>query len=142
MAGLPKAEALIKKYEAVSSVFPLYGGKKKSGTGHTPKEILADTKLWKEYQQARGKEAYLQMVEQLLDEKYHKQHPKEYVDLCKYIYETAFGKPAQTVIADLGDMPMNINFLMAPKPKELSDGKTTNGTEITKGNTGTAEATR
>ncbi|GAG48452.1 unnamed protein product, partial [marine sediment metagenome] len=116
-------------------------GKMPTDKDRTGGDIVNDPVKLKEYQRKYAIYAYMRLVEMTNNTHFQKTHMREYMELNKYLYEVSFGKPSYTVTADLGEMPMNINFLVAPKPKELTDGKTTNGTEITTGNTGTEEAT-
>ena len=134
MPGLKKAEALLEEYLSSDKSNRL------SGTGRVAHEILTDPKKFKDFQKEQGQYGYMRLVVQCSNPTFQKRFPKDYMEYNKYLYEAAFGKPAQTVVADLGDMPMNINFLVAPRPKELN-GKTANGTEITTGISGTEEAT-
>ena len=137
-----RAETLLQELESKDK------SNKKVGTGRLPTEkdrtggdVVDDPVKLKKYQREYAIYAYFRLVKLTNNLPFQKYHQKEYMELNKYLYEVSFGKPAQTVIADLGEMPMNINFLVAPKPKELTDGKTNNGTETTTGNTGTEETT-
>lgn len=137
-----RAETLLQELESKDK------SNKKVGTGRLPTkkdrtggDVVDDPVKLKKYQREYAIYAYFRLVKLTNNLPFQKYHQKEYMELNKYLYEVSFGKPAQTVIADLGEMPMNINFLVAPKKKELTDGKTDNGTEITTGISGTEEAT-
>lgn len=129
MPGLKKAEALLEEYLSSDKSNRL------SGTGRVAHEILTDTKKFKEFQKEQGQYGYMRLVVQCSNPTFQKRFPKDYMEYNKYLYEAAFGKPATIITAaDLGgNLPLNVNFIVAPNPKELTDGKTTNGTEITEG---------
>jgi len=127
MPGLPRAEALLEQYESADK------SNRKAGTGRMPQAIVKDPKLFKEFQQNRAKEAYMKLVVLSSNVKFQRVHMREYMDLCKYLYEVSFGKPSYTLSADLGEnLPLNVTFQIASKP-ELTDGKTANTRQITEG---------
>jgi len=132
MGGLSKAETILEKFENTDE------SNRKAGTGRVPKEILIDPKQLKEFQRQRAIEAYLKLVVLSSNVKFQRQHMREYMDLCRYLYEVSFGKPAYNVNADLGEsLPLHVTFQLAPKP-ELN-GKTANTRQITQGNTESAK---
>ena len=132
MAGLPKAEALIELYESADK------SNRKAGTGRMPKEIINDPKKFKEYQQDRAKEAYMKLIVLSSNVKFQRQHMREYMTLCTYLYEVSYGKPSYTLSADLGEnLPLNVTFQIAQRP-ELN-GKTADTKQITQGNTESAK---
>lgn len=143
MSGGPsKAETLLRELESKTPKNKLRGvGRMPTEYERTGGDIVNDPAKLKEYQRKYAIYAYMRLVQMTNNTHFQKTHMRECMELNKYLYEVSFGKPAQTVVADLGDMPMNINFLVAPKPKELTNGTTTNATEIATGISGTKEAT-
>lgn len=126
MTGLAKAEALIEQYESADK------SNRKAGTGRIAKDVVTDPKKLKEYQREQAIYAYFKLLVLTSNVKFQRQHMREYMELCKYLYEVSFGKPAQMISADLGEnLPLNVTFQIAPKP-EL-DGKTINTRQITEG---------
>lgn len=126
MTGLAKAEALVAQYESTDE------SNRKSGTGKIAKDVVTDPKRLKEYQREQAIYAYFKLLVLTSNTKFQHQHMREYMDLCKYLYEVSFGKPSYTLSADLGEnLPLNVTFQIAPKP-ELN-GKTVNTRQITEG---------
>ena len=121
-----RAETLLQELESKDK------SNKKVGTGRLPTEkdrtggdVVDDPVKLKKYQREYAIYAYFRLVKLTNNLPFQKYHQKEYMELNKYLYEVSFGKPAQTVIADLGEhLPLNVMFQIAPKPKELTNGKT------------------
>jgi len=132
MPGLKKVQAILEEIEGTDE------SNKKAGTGRVPKEIVEDPKKLKEYQREQAIYAYLKLLVLSSNVKFQKQHMREYMELCRYLYEVSFGKPSYNINADLGEnLPLSVTFQIAPKP-ELN-GKTTNARQITQGNTESAK---
>lgn len=143
MPGLKKAEALLEEYLNSDKSNRL------SGTGRVAHEILTDPKKFKDFQKEQGQYGYMRLVVQCSNPTFQKRFPKDYMEYNKYLYEVPYGKPATIITADFGEnLPLNVTFQVAAKPavvegkfKELTDGKTTNGTEATEGISGTEKET-
>ena len=133
MPGLKKLGAIVEEYENADE------SNRKAGTGRVAKEVVSDPKKLKEFQREQAIYAYYKLLVLSSNVKFQRLHMKEYMDLCRYLYEVSFGKPSYNINADLGEnLPLNVTFQLAPKP----DGKTTERKQITEGNTESAKEGR
>ena len=97
MTGLAKAEALIAQYESADE------SNRKAGAGRIAKDVVTDPKKLKEYQREQAIYAYFKLLVLTSNTKFQRQHMREYMELCKYLYEVSFGKPSYMVSANLGE---------------------------------------
>lgn len=133
MPGLKKLQAILDEYDNADE------SNRKAGTGRVVKEVVTDPKKLKDFQREEAIYAYFKLLVLSSNTKFQKFHQKEYMELCKYLYEIAFGKPAQMVSLPPGEnLPLSVTFQIAPK--ELN-GTTDNARQITERSTRTEKET-